>query len=108
MKTYLLAAALAAGLARSPPKRSRKALDRRSRRCGSGTRRSAAHRPARPASPSLTAAANIGGLDSDLCRALAGAVLGDATKIRWVPLTTTARLPALQSSAVAANFATQP
>ncbi len=39
------------------------------------------------------------GLDNDLCRALAGAVLGDA-KIRWVPLTTTARLPALQSGQI--------
>jgi general L-amino acid transport system substrate-binding protein len=40
------------------------------------------------------------GLDNDLCRALAGAVLGDAAKIRWVPLTTTARLPALQSGQI--------
>jgi len=40
------------------------------------------------------------GLDSDLCRATAAAVLGDATKIRWVPLTSTARLPALQSGQV--------
>ena len=40
------------------------------------------------------------GLDSDLCRATAAAVLGDATKIRWVPLTGTARLPALQSGQV--------
>src|SRR5687768_13738404 len=37
------------------------------------------------------------GIDSDLCRAVAGAVLGDRTKLRWVPLTTQARLPALQS-----------
>ena len=40
------------------------------------------------------------GIDNDLCRALAGAVLGDAKKIRWVPLTTTARLPALQSGQI--------
>ncbi|MDO9707301.1 amino acid ABC transporter substrate-binding protein [Paracraurococcus lichenis] len=40
------------------------------------------------------------GLDSDLCRALAAAVLGDTTKIRWVPLTGQARLPALQSGQV--------
>ena len=40
------------------------------------------------------------GLDSDLCRATAAAVLGDATKVRWVPLTSTARLPALQSGQV--------
>jgi general L-amino acid transport system substrate-binding protein len=40
------------------------------------------------------------GIDSDLCRALAAAVLGDPAKIRWVPLTSTARLPALQSGQV--------
>src|SRR3712207_1201626 len=40
------------------------------------------------------------GLDSDLCRAVAAAVLGDAAKIRWVPLTSQARLPALQSGQV--------
>jgi general L-amino acid transport system substrate-binding protein len=40
------------------------------------------------------------GLDSDLCRATAAAILGDPTKIRWVPLTSTARLPALQSGQV--------
>jgi len=40
------------------------------------------------------------GLDSDLCRATAAAVLGNPEKIRWVPLTSTARLPALQSGQV--------
>jgi general L-amino acid transport system substrate-binding protein len=40
------------------------------------------------------------GLDSDLCRATAAAVLGDPTKVRWVPLTSTARLPSLQSGQV--------
>jgi general L-amino acid transport system substrate-binding protein len=40
------------------------------------------------------------GIDTDLCRAVAAAVLGDAAKIRWVPLTTQARLPALQSGQV--------
>jgi general L-amino acid transport system substrate-binding protein len=40
------------------------------------------------------------GIDADLCRAVAAAVLGDAAKIRWVPLTTQARLPALQSGQV--------
>jgi general L-amino acid transport system substrate-binding protein len=40
------------------------------------------------------------GIDTDLCRAITAAVLGDATKIRWVPLTTQARLPALQSGQV--------
>lgn len=40
------------------------------------------------------------GIDADLCRAVAGAVLGDPTKLRWVPLTTQARLPALQSGQI--------
>jgi general L-amino acid transport system substrate-binding protein len=40
------------------------------------------------------------GLDSDLCRALAAATLGDPAKIRWAPLTSQARLPALQSGQI--------
>ena len=40
------------------------------------------------------------GIDADLCRAVAAATLGDAAKIRWVPLTTQARMPALQSGQV--------
>ena len=40
------------------------------------------------------------GLDSDTCRAIAAAVLGDATKVRWVVLTSQQRLPALQSGQV--------
>jgi general L-amino acid transport system substrate-binding protein len=40
------------------------------------------------------------GLDTDLCRGLAAAVLGDPAKIRWMPLTSSARLPALQSGQV--------
>ena len=40
------------------------------------------------------------GIDNDLCRAVAGATLGDPSKIRWVPLTTTARLTALQSGQI--------
>ncbi|MCK8786678.1 amino acid ABC transporter substrate-binding protein [Roseomonas sp. NAR14] len=40
------------------------------------------------------------GLDADLCKALAAAVLGDPTKIRWVPLTSQARFPALQSNQI--------
>ncbi len=43
---------------------------------------------------------NYRGIDSDLCRAFAAATLNDVTKIRWVPLTSTARFPALQSGQV--------
>ena len=40
------------------------------------------------------------GLDADTCRAVAAAVLGDANKVRWVVLSSQARLPALQSGQV--------
>lgn len=40
------------------------------------------------------------GLDADGCRAIAAAVLGDATKVRFVPLTTTNRFTSLQSGEV--------
>jgi general L-amino acid transport system substrate-binding protein len=40
------------------------------------------------------------GLDVDTCRAVAAAVLGDATKVRFVPTTTQVRFTALQSGEV--------
>jgi general L-amino acid transport system substrate-binding protein len=40
------------------------------------------------------------GLDADTCRAVAAAILGDANKVRWVVLSSQARLPALQSGQV--------
>lgn len=40
------------------------------------------------------------GIDADLCRAVAAATLGDPAKLRWMPLTTQARLPALQSGQI--------
>jgi general L-amino acid transport system substrate-binding protein len=40
------------------------------------------------------------GLDVDYCRALAAAVLGDAAKVRFVPLTAQARFTALQTGEV--------
>jgi general L-amino acid transport system substrate-binding protein len=40
------------------------------------------------------------GLEADTCRAIAAAVLGDASRIRWVVLTSQARLPALQSGQI--------
>jgi len=42
----------------------------------------------------------IQGLDADGCRALAATALGDATKVRFVPLTSTNRFTALQSGEV--------
>ncbi len=40
------------------------------------------------------------GIDAELCRALAAAVLGDATKVKFSPLTTQNRFTALQSGEV--------
>jgi len=40
------------------------------------------------------------GLDVDLCRALAAAVLKDPTKVRWSPLTSQQRFTALQSGEI--------
>jgi len=40
------------------------------------------------------------GLDSDSCRAIAAAVLGDANKVKYTPLTTQNRFTALQSGEV--------
>lgn len=43
---------------------------------------------------------NWTGLDVDYCRALAAAILSDATKVKWVPLTAQQRFTALQSGEV--------
>ena len=43
---------------------------------------------------------NWSGLDVDVCRAIAAAVLGDGNKVRWVPLNATQRFTALQSGEV--------
>jgi general L-amino acid transport system substrate-binding protein len=40
------------------------------------------------------------GLDADTCRAVAAAILGDATKVRFVPTTSQVRFTALQSGEV--------
>jgi len=43
---------------------------------------------------------NWTGIDVDVCRAVAAAVLGDATKVRFVPLTAKERFTALQSGEI--------
>jgi general L-amino acid transport system substrate-binding protein len=48
----------------------------------------------------VTAAGEYQGFDIDFCRALAAAVLGDATKVEFRPLTTQSRFVALQSGEV--------
>jgi len=40
------------------------------------------------------------GLDPDICRAIAAAVLGDPSRVTWFVLTSQARIPALQSGQV--------
>src|SRR5262252_1780854 len=40
------------------------------------------------------------GIDVDVCRAIAAAVLGDAAKVRYTPLTTAQRFTALQSGEI--------
>jgi general L-amino acid transport system substrate-binding protein len=40
------------------------------------------------------------GLDVDLCRAVAAAVFGDATKVKYTPLSAKDRFPALQSGEI--------
>jgi len=43
---------------------------------------------------------NWSGLDVDVCRAIAAAILGDPTKVKWVPLNAQQRLTALQSGEI--------
>ncbi len=43
---------------------------------------------------------NWSGLDVDVCKAIAAAVLGDASKVKWVPLTAQQRFTALQSGEI--------
>ncbi len=43
---------------------------------------------------------NWSGLDVDVCRAIAAAVLGDGNKVKWVPLNAQQRFTALQSGEV--------
>jgi general L-amino acid transport system substrate-binding protein len=58
---------------------------------------------AAPNAPGFSAPDSRGeyrGIDPDICRAVAAAVLGDATKVRFTPLTSQARFAALQSGQV--------
>ena len=45
-------------------------------------------------------AGNWSGLDVDFCKAIAASVLGDASKVKWVPLVAQQRFAALQSGEV--------
>src|SRR5215468_5061576 len=53
--------------------------------------------------PGFSAADSQGnwtGLDVDICKAFAAAILGDAKKVKWVPLNASQRFTALQSGEV--------
>lgn len=56
--------------------------------------------PARHGFSSIDSKGNWQGLDVDFCRAVAAAVLGDANKVRFTPLSTAQRFPAIQSGEV--------
>ncbi|MDI6933841.1 amino acid ABC transporter substrate-binding protein [Serratia sp. Se-PFBMAAmG] len=56
--------------------------------------------PARHGFSSIDNKGNWVGLDVDFCRALAAAVFGDAKKVRFTPLSTAQRFPAIQSGEV--------
>ncbi|MGL6019083.1 MAG: amino acid ABC transporter substrate-binding protein [Gibbsiella quercinecans] len=56
--------------------------------------------PARHGFSSIDGKGNWAGLDVDFCRALAAAVFGDANKVRFTPLSTAQRFPAIQSGEV--------
>ncbi len=43
---------------------------------------------------------NWSGLDVDVCKAIAAAILGDASKVKWVPLNAQQRFTALQSGEI--------
>ena len=45
-------------------------------------------------------AGNWSGLDVDFCRAIAASILGDANKVKWVPLVAQQRFAALQSGEI--------
>src|SRR5499425_1693831 len=56
-----------------------------------------------PSLPGFSAADSQGnwtGLDVDVCKALAATVLGDATKIKWVPLNASQRFAVLQAGEI--------
>ncbi len=56
--------------------------------------------PARHGFAAIDSKGNWVGLDVDFCRALAAAVFGDASKVRFTPLSTAQRFPAIQSGEV--------
>ena len=96
MKTIRTAALVAAGLAAALPAEAGKTLDAIKQRgqlvCGVNT--------GLAGFSAADSQGNWTGLDVDVCRAIAAAVLSDGNKVKWVPLTAQQRFTALQSGEV--------
>jgi general L-amino acid transport system substrate-binding protein len=96
MKTIRTAALVAAGLAAALPAEAGKTLDAVKQRgqlvCGVNT--------GLAGFSAADSQGNWTGLDVDVCRAIAAAILGDGNKVKWVPLTAQQRFTALQSGEI--------
>jgi general L-amino acid transport system substrate-binding protein len=92
----LTAALLAAGLATAPAAFAGKTLDAIKARgqlvCGVNT--------GLAGFSAADSQGNWTGLDVDVCKAIAASILGDANKVKWVPLTAQQRFTALQSGEI--------
>jgi general L-amino acid transport system substrate-binding protein len=92
----LASAVLVAGLAATPAAHAGKTLDAIKARgqlvCGVNT--------GLAGFSAADSQGNWTGLDVDVCRAIAASILGDANKVKWVPLTAQQRFTALQSGEI--------
>ena len=97
LKTLLLSVSAAVGLFAALPAHAGKTLDQIKQRgqviCGVNTGLAGFSQ--------ADSNGNWTGLDVDVCRAIAAAVLGDGNKVKWVPLTAQQRFTALQSGEAA-------
>jgi general L-amino acid transport system substrate-binding protein len=95
-KSLRLACCAAAALAISLPAYAGKTLDAIKARgqlvCGVN--------PSLPGFSAADSQGNWAGLDVDVCKAITATILGDASKIKWVPLNAAQRFAALQSGEV--------
>ena len=89
-------ALLAAGLLAAAPAMAGKTLDAIKQRgqliCGVN--------PSLPGFAAADSQGNWAGLDVDVCKAIAASILGDATKIKWVPLNASQRFAVLQAGEI--------
>jgi general L-amino acid transport system substrate-binding protein len=97
MKAFpTLLAALVAGLVAAAPAHAGKTLDAVKARgqlvCGVNT--------GLAGFSAADSQGNWSGLDVDVCKAIAAAILGDASKVKWVPLNAQQRFTALQSGEI--------